>query len=199
MAMDWMKFGNKKNKANMTTENTNESENENPVNAEAQEQHDLPNVPTDEKDKRIAELEEQVTALNDKHLRLYAEFDNFRTRTKKERIELLNTAGAEIIKALLPVVDDLDRAIKNNETSNDVAAINEGVNLIAQKFRNILAQKGLESVSAVGETFNVDLHEAITNIPAPSEDMKGKVVDEVEKGYTLNGKVIRFAKVIVGN
>lgn len=194
-----MKFGNKKNKANMTTENTNENVNENPVNAETQEQHDLPDVPTDEKEKKIAELEEQVAALNDKHLRLYSEFDNFRKRTSKERVELLNTAGAEIIKALLPVVDDLDRAIKNNETSKDVAAINEGVNLIAQKFRSILAQKGLEPLKSVGEPFNVDLHEAITNIPAPTEDMKGKVVDEVEKGYTLNGKVIRFSKVIVGN
>ncbi|MDQ3112454.1 MAG: nucleotide exchange factor GrpE [Bacteroidota bacterium] len=183
----------------MTTENTNENVNENPVNAETQEQHDLPDVPTDEKEKKIAELEEQVAALNDKHLRLYSEFDNFRKRTSKERVELLNTAGAEIIKALLPVVDDLDRAIKNNETSKDVAAINEGVNLIAQKFRSILAQKGLEPLKSVGEPFNVDLHEAITNIPAPTEDMKGKVVDEVEKGYTLNGKVIRFSKVIVGN
>jgi molecular chaperone GrpE len=195
--MGWMKFGNKKNKANMTTENTNE--NENPLNEEMQEQQDLPNVPTDEKDKKIAELEEQVSALNDKHLRLYSEFDNFRKRTAKERVEILNMAGAEIIKSLLPVVDDLDRAIKNNESVKDIAAINEGINLIAQKFRSILAQKGLESVNSVGQPFDVDLHEAITNIPAPSEEMKGKVVDEVEKGYTLNGKVIRFAKVIVGN
>lgn len=163
------------------------------------EQQDLPEVPVDENAKRIAELEEQVTMLNDKHLRLYSEFDNFRKRTSKERIELLNTAGAEIIKSLLPVVDDLERAIKNNEESKDVIAINEGVNLIAQKFRNILAQKGLESVSSVGKTFDVDLHEAITNITAATEDLKGKVVEEVEKGFTLNGKVIRFAKVIVGN
>lgn len=195
--MGWMKFGNKKNKANMTTENTNENLNENPVNAE--EQQDLPGVPTDECEKRVAELEEQVSALNDKHLRLYSEFDNFRKRTSKERVEILNMAGAEIIKSLLPVVDDLDRAIKNNEAVKDIAAINEGINLIAQKFRSILAQKGLESVNSVGQPFDVDLHEAITNIPAPSEEMKGKVVDEVEKGYTLNGKVIRFAKVIVGN
>jgi molecular chaperone GrpE len=192
--MDW-KFGNKKNKSKMTTENTNE----NPVNTDGQEQQDLPGIPTDECEKKVAELEEQVAALNDKHLRLYSEFDNFRKRTSKERVEILNMAGAEIIKALLPVVDDLDRAIKNNETAKDIAAINEGINLIAQKFRSILAQKGLETVNSVGETFNVDLHEAITNIPAPSEDMKGKVVDEVEKGYMLNGKVIRFAKVIVGN
>jgi molecular chaperone GrpE len=191
MALNWKK----KSKENMTTENTNES----PVNSNDQEQKDLPEVPVDESAKRIAELEEQVSALNDKHLRLYSEFDNFRKRTAKVSVEILNMAGAEIIKALLPVVDDLDRAIKNNEQSKDVAAINEGVNLIAQKFRSILAQKGLESVSSVGKPFDVDLHEAITNVPAPTEDMKGKVVDEIEKGYSLNGKVIRFAKVIVGN
>lgn len=173
------------------------TENENPVNAD--EQKDLPEVPADENAKKIAELEEQVSSLNDKHLRLYSEFDNFRKRTAKERVEILNMAGAEIIKSLLPVVDDLDRAIKNNETVNDADAIKEGINLIAQKFRSILAQKGLEPVKAVGQPFDVDLHEAITNIPAPSEDLKGKVVDEVEKGYMLNGKVIRFAKVVVGN
>ncbi|HET6990773.1 MAG TPA: nucleotide exchange factor GrpE [Bacteroidia bacterium] len=178
---------------------TNENANDIPVNSNDQEQKDLPEVPVDENAKRIAELEEQVSALNDKHLRLYSEFDNFRKRTSKERVEILNMAGAEIIKSLLPVVDDLDRAIKNNEQSKDVAAINEGVNLIAQKFRSILAQKGLEVVSSVGQPFDVDLHEAITNVPAPSEDMKGKVVDEIEKGYMLNGKVIRFAKVVVGN
>ena len=177
----------------------NSTENENPVNTDANEQKDLPEVPMEENAKKIAELEEQVSALNDKHLRLYSEFDNFRKRTAKERVEILNMAGAEIIKSLLPVVDDLERAIKNNETVNDAAAIKEGINLIAQKFRSILAQKGLEPVKAAGEPFNVDLHEAITNIPAPSEDLKGKVVDEVEKGYMLNGKVIRFAKVVVGN
>lgn len=177
----------------------NENTNETPVNANDQEQKDLPEVPVDENVKRIAELEIQVSELNDKHLRLYSEFDNFRKRTSKERIEILTMAGAEMIQSLLPVVDDLERAIRNNEQSKDIAAINEGINLIAQKFRSILAQKGLESVSSVGQPFNVDLHEAITNIPAPSEDMKGKVVEEIEKGYSLNGKVIRFAKVIVGN
>ncbi|CAN5384785.1 nucleotide exchange factor GrpE [soil metagenome] len=176
---------------------TKDTTTENPTNQDNEQE--LPGAPTDERDLKIAELEEQVSALNDKHLRLYSEFDNFRKRTSKERVEILNMAGAEIIKALLPVVDDLERAIKNNETSSDVDAINEGVKLIAQKFRSILAQKGLEHVSAIGQPFDVDLHEAITNIPAPSPDMKGKVVDEVEKGYSLNGKVIRFAKVIVGN
>ncbi len=196
MALDWKKIGGKFKQRNNMSENTNDATvNQN----EAEQQRDLPNVPVDEKEKRIAELEEQVAMLNDKHLRLYSEFDNFRKRTAKEKIEILNMAGAEVIKSLLPVVDDLERAQKNNESSTDAKAINEGINLIAQKFRSILMQKGLEPVNSIGETFDVDLHEAITNVPAPNEKMKGKVIDEVEKGYMLNGKIIRFAKVIVGN
>lgn len=181
-----------------------EKKNETPVdpnenNVQHQDQKDLPGEPANDKDKRIAELEEQVSALNDKFLRLYSEFDNFRKRTAKERTEILQVAGADIIKSLLPVVDDMERAIRNNEKITDIAAINEGINLVAQKFRSILNQKGLEPIDAVGKPFDVDVHEAITNIPAPTPDLKGKVVEEVEKGYTLNGKVIRFSKVIVGS
>lgn len=166
-----------------------------------QEQHhqELPNVPVNESEKRIAELEEQVAQLNDKYLRIYSEFDNFRRRTAKERIEILNTAGEEIIKSLLPALDNFERALKTNETATDVKAVNEGINLIAQMLRSSLHQKGLLAVNSIGEPFNTDLHEAITEIPAPTPDLKGKVVDEVEKGYTLNGKVIRFAKVVVGS
>jgi molecular chaperone GrpE len=175
-------------------------ENEQNLNNEEQVHHQdaLPGEPTETTEKRIAELEEQLAVANDKFLRLYSDFDNFRKRTARERVDLLNTAGEDIFKALLPVVDDFERAIANNENATDIKAVNEGVQLIAQKFRTVLQQKGLQSVSAKGEAFNVDLHEAITNIPAPSEDLKGKVVDELEKGYTLNGKVIRFAKVVVG-
>lgn len=150
------------------------------------------NNPASSADQKIAEL-------NDKYLRLYSEFDNFRKRTSRERVELLKTASEDIIKSLLPVIDDLERAIANNEKATDVAAVNEGVKLIHHKFQHILAQKGLEAVDAKGKVFDTDQHEAITNIPAPSEDLKGKVVDQVEKGYILNGKVIRFAKVVVGN
>lgn len=166
-----------------------------------QEQHhqELPNVPVNESEKRVAELEEQVAQLNDKYLRIYSEFDNFRRRTAKERIEILNTAGEEIIKSLLPALDNFERALKTNETATDVKAVNEGINLIAQMLRSSLHQKGLLAVNSIGEPFNTDLHEAITEIPAPTPDLKGKVVDEVEKGYTLNGKVIRFAKVVVGS
>jgi len=162
-------------------------------------QQELPEVPVNEEQKRVAELEEQVAQLNDKYLRLYSEFDNFRRRTAKERVEILNTAGEEIIKSLLPAIDNFERAIKTNETATDVKAVNEGISLIAQMLRSTLHQKGLLAVNSIGEPFNTDLHEAITEIPAPTPDLKGKVVDEVEKGYTLNGKVIRFAKVVVGS
>jgi len=143
--------------------------------------------------------EKKLAELNEKYLRLYSEFDNYRKRTSRERVELLKTAGEEIIKSLLPVLDDLERAIRNNETATDIDAVKEGVKLIHQKFRQSLIQKGLEPIDALGKPFDTDLHEAITNIPAPSDDLKGKVIDEVEKGYLLNGKVIRFAKVVVGN
>ncbi len=159
---------------------------------------ELPEVPVNDAEKRLAELEEQVTQLNDKYLRLYSEFDNFRRRTAKERIEILNTAGEDIIKSLLPAIDNFERAMRTNETATDIKAVNEGINLIAQMLRSSLHQRGLLAMTSIGQTFDTDLHEAITEIPAPSPELKGKVVDEVEKGYTLNGKVIRFAKVVVG-
>lgn len=141
--------------------------------------------------------EEKINELNDKYLRLYSEFDNFRRRTAKERLELFKTAGQDILTDLLPVLDDFERAMKNME-SNDVSAIKEGVNLIYNKFKNTLNEKGLQPFNSIGETFDADIHEAVTNIPAPNKKMKGKVVDEIEKGYRLNDKVIRFAKVVVG-
>lgn len=159
---------------------------------------ELPEIPVNESEKRIAELEEQVALLNDKYLRIYSEFDNFRKRTAREKVELLNSAGEEIIRSLLPVLDNFERAIKTNETASDVKAVNEGVNLIAQMLRSTMQQKGLQVIKAIGEPFNTDLHEAITEIPSPTPDLKGKVVDEIEKGYTLNGKVIRYSKVVVG-
>ncbi|MBE9666046.1 nucleotide exchange factor GrpE [Mucilaginibacter boryungensis] len=143
-------------------------------------------------------LKEEIAQANDKYLRLYAEFDNFRRRTQKERTELLQTAGKEVIVAMLPVLDDFERAIKAMENSTDVNAVKEGVALVQHKFKSILAQKGLKEMESKGAAFDADIHEAITNIPAPSDDLKGKVVDELEKGYYLNDKVVRFAKVVVG-
>ena len=144
------------------------------------------------------ELQAKVNELNDKYLRLYAEYDNYRRRTAKESIELQATAGKDIIVSVLGVLDDFDRAQKSMETAKEIQAVKEGVQLIHNKLKNALQGKGLEEMKSIGEEFNSDIHEAITNIPAPSEDMKGKVVDEVEKGYYLNGKVIRFARVVVG-
>ncbi|WP_261381081.1 nucleotide exchange factor GrpE [Mucilaginibacter pallidiroseus] len=140
---------------------------------------------------------EELTAANDKYLRLYAEFDNFRRRTIKEREEARKTEGKDVIVALLPVLDDFERALRAMENATEVSSVKEGVALIQNKLKNVLAQKGLKEMKSIGEPFDADLHEAITNVPAP-DDMKGKVMDEMEKGYELNDKVIRFAKVIVG-
>ncbi|MGB4775885.1 MAG: nucleotide exchange factor GrpE [Daejeonella sp.] len=135
---------------------------------------------------------------NDKYMRLYAEFDNFKRRTSKERIDLFQTAGKDVIVNLLPVLDDFERALKSMETSKDIESIKEGVSLVHHKLKNVLSQKGLKEMVSKGELFDADLHEGITSIPAQTNDLKGKVIDEAEKGYYLNDKVIRFAKVIVG-
>lgn len=157
---------------------------------------DLPNEGEDEV---TTKLQAEVAELKDKLLRQAAEFENFRRRTAKERIELTQTAGKDVIQSLLVVLDDMDRADKQLENITDVAAIKEGISLVFGKMRNIMLQKGLTKMDAVNQEFNPDLHEAITEIPAPNEDMKGKVIDMVESGYYLNDKLIRFAKVVVGN
>lgn len=144
-------------------------------------------------------LKQEIALANDKYLRLYAEFDNFRRRTIKERSELQQTAGLDVIVSLLPVLDDFDRATRYMENTTDVNAVKEGVGLIQQKLKNILGQRGLKEMESIGTAFDPELHEAITNIPAPSDKQKGKVIDEVEKGYYLNDKVARHAKVVVGN
>jgi molecular chaperone GrpE len=179
------KTDNEINKTDTTTENLDTFTNSN-ENAE------------ENKTKEEINWEEKYHELNDKFLRLYSEFENYKKRTAKERIEFAKSAAQDILIAILPVIDDFERAIKSNETLNDIEAIKNGLNIIHQKFTNILAKKGLEPMESIGKEFNADLHEAITNAPAPSEEMKGKVIDEVEKGYLLNGKVIRYAKVVVG-
>lgn len=144
-------------------------------------------------------LQQENAALNDKYLRLFAEFDNYKRRTQKERVELLQTAGKDVILSLLSVLDDFDRANKAMENATDINSIREGINLVHTKLKNTLAQKGLKEMESLHTAFDTDNHEAITKIPAPTDDLKGKVVDELEKGYTLNDKVIRFAKVVVGS
>lgn len=148
-------------------------------------------------DGEIEKLRAEVQELKDKYLRQAAEFDNFKRRNAKERIELIQTAGKEVINDLLDVLDDSERAQKQLEETSDVQQIKEGVQLVFNKLRNTLAAKGLKPIEALHQDFNVDLHEAITEIEA-GEEMKGKVVAEVQKGYYLNDKIIRFAKVVVG-
>lgn len=147
---------------------------------------------------REEELEEQLSASNDKFLRLYAEFDNFRRRTARQQLEMQKTAGSETIREVLPVLDDFDRAIESNKEIDDPKTLREGFELIHNKFKKTLERQGLSEIDAKGKPFDTDLHEAITNIPAPSKDLKGKVVDVVEKGYYLNDQVLRFSKVVVG-
>jgi molecular chaperone GrpE len=148
--------------------------------------------------KKLEELQEKYDELNDKYMRLYSEFDNYRKRTAKERIELQKSASQEMILAVLPVVDDLERAIQSFEDHHLSEEAKKGIELIYNKLMNILKQKGLQEIEAKNQVFDTDYHEAITNIPAPNKEMKGKIVDVIQKGYTLNGKVIRYAKVVVG-
>jgi len=143
-------------------------------------------------------LEEQYAALNDKYLRLHAEFDNYRRRTNKEKVEIIGNASASVLKDMVPIVDDFERAILNNEKVEESKVLKEGFGLIFNKFMNVLKAKGLQPMDSIGQDFNADVHEAIANVPAPSKKQKGKVIDAIEKGYTLNDKIIRFAKVIVG-
>ena len=145
----------------------------------------------------MEKLKEKVEELNDRYLRQVAEFENFKRRNAKERIELIQTAGRDVITDLLDVLDDSERAQKQLETTEDVMQIKEGVQLVFTKLRNTLSGKGLKPMESVGKDFNPDLHEAITEIDG-GDDMKGKVVAEIQKGYYLNEKIIRFAKVVVG-
>ena len=172
--------------------------------AEAQENqkaNEQPSEETTSTDNTSVELtaEDQIAALNDKYIRLYSEFDNYRKRTNKEKLELIATASSGVLKDLLTILDDFERAIANNETAEDIESVKEGFKLIQHKFKTILEGKGLKQMEAKGLDFDPELHEAIANIPAPSEDLKGKVVDDVERGYFLNERVIRYAKVVVGN
>lgn len=153
---------------------------------------------TDPKDIEIAELKKELDDLRDKYVRLYADFDNAKKRMAKEKLELILTASKDLVKDILPVLDDFERAQKAVANSTDVAAVKEGLNLVHTKLVNTLASKGLKPMETIGKDFDVEHHEAITEIPVPTPEQTGKVVDEVEKGYFLNDKIIRFAKVIVG-
>ncbi len=147
---------------------------------------------------QLEALQSSYNEVNDRYLRLFSEFDNYRKRTLKEKIELSKTASADIIKALLPIVDDFERAIGNfpeNESNSHL----EGIRLIYNNLKRMLEQQGLEEIKAQGETFDTDFHEAVTHVPAPEDHLKGKVLEVIKKGYSLQGKIIRFAQVIVGS
>jgi molecular chaperone GrpE len=179
---------NKENEELEATTNTEETSQE-----EVLEQEPLVELSREE------QLEKEVAELKDKHLRMFAEFENFKKRTSKERIDLFRNAGLEFFESMLPVLDDFDRAAKHREDSKETEEMAKGVDLIHSKLIGILDQKGLKAMdSTIGKAFDTDFHEAITQIPAPAKKMIGKVIDETEKGYLLNDKVIRYAKVVVG-
>lgn len=146
----------------------------------------------------LKDMEQKLAMVNEKYLRLSAEFDNYRKRTVKEKAELIKNAAEDTLSKILPVVDNFERALRSMEKSDDVAALREGVELIYNSFKDFLSQNGVKEIDCLHTDFNTDEQEAVTKIPAPSEELKGKVVDCIQKGYTLNGKVMRFAKVVVG-
>jgi molecular chaperone GrpE len=164
-------------------------------------QEDTPEVELTTEEKlqhEMAELQQQNAELKDKYMRLLAEFDNFKKRTIKEKIEFMRTAAQDTMTALLPVLDDFDRAKKNADDENSVEQFSEGVELVYNKLHSVLKQSGLEPMETDGESFDAEFHEALTEIPAPTEEMKGKIIDTIERGYKLKDKIIRHAKVVVG-
>ena len=171
---------------------------ETPETIQAQENTETTEQAADQIVDEIEVMVHKCAELNDKNLRLMAEFDNYRKRTLKERMDLVKTAGEKILADMLPLVDDFERGLKAMETSQDVQAVKDGVDLIYSKFISFLIQNGVKAIPTENENFNTEFHEAITTFPAPTEELKGKIIDCVSKGYTLNEKVIRFSKVVVG-
>ena len=151
------------------------------------------------KDEQIELLTTEKTELNERFLRLYSEFENYKKRTNKEKIDLIATASEKVILGLLPIIDDFERAIKHNQNVEDVTILKEGFDLIYNKLCELLKRFEVEEIMALGETFDTDLHEAVTHFPAQNEEEKEKIMDVTQKGYKLKNKVIRFAKVVVAN
>ena len=149
-------------------------------------------------EEQLEKAEAELLELKDKHIRLQAEFDNYRKRTLKERMELLKTASESVLVGILPVIDDFDRAIQTLDQAEENSHLKDGVTLIFNKFQDFLKQNGVKEIEGKDQAFDTDLHEAITTFPAPSEELKGKIIDVVQKGYYLNDKVIRHSKVVIG-
>ncbi|MGN1240843.1 MAG: nucleotide exchange factor GrpE [Alloprevotella sp.] len=187
-----------KNKEQELKENVQDTPETEIENAQAEgETAETAEAETEEKDP-LAEAQEQVAALNDKYLRLAAEFDNFRKRTIKEKADLILTGGEKVLSALLPVLDDLERARDNMQKATDVESLREGVEMIIGKLDKILAAQGLKRMEPIGTLFDTDFHEAIAMVPVPEDKQKGHVIDCVQTGYLLGEKVVRHAKVVVG-
>ncbi len=174
------------------------NENEEGADSAAVDEHKKKKSKKERKEDKVAELEERFLELSDKHLRLQAEFDNFRRRTLREKADLIKSGGENILTGILPVIDDFERAIQSLKDVPEDDPGKKGTLLIYSKFREFLKQNHVKEIDALNQEFDVDLHEALTKIPAPEENLKGKVVDVVQKGYVLNEKVIRYAKVVVG-
>lgn len=179
-------------KEDKTTDNKKEEE------APKEEKKSSKKKKLNKKDQEIEDLGIKLSEVSDKYIRLSAEFDNYRKRTLKEKSDILKTAGGAVLEGLLPVVDDFERGIQHMDTAEDVAAVKEGVELIYAKFKEYLKIKGIQEMEALNQDFDTDFHEALTKIPAPSKKLKGKVVDVIQKGYKIDDKVIRFAKVVIG-
>lgn len=193
------------NKVPMAVKNKKEKEVEKEQNENVSKKHDetVSEGSENQSDTSIKEEDGQTSEdkyddLNNRFLRLYAEFENFRKRTNKERLDIINNANADLLKDMIPVIDDFERAITNNEGSEDVVAIKEGFSLIYNKYKGILQTKGLKPMDSKGEVFDPEVHEAVANMPTEDKKLKGKIIDDVEKGYFLNEKVLRYAKVVVG-
>ena len=184
-----------KNEEAMVDETTQTEENVSGENTQEEDQAEL--NAEEQLANMLAEAQQMIEEQKDKYLRLSAEFDNYRKRTLKEKAELIKNGGEKTLTAILPVLDDFERALKNMEASEETKAMKEGVELIFSKFQKILGQEGLQKIETEGQAFDTDFHEAIALIPAPSEDLKGKILDCVQTGYMLNEKVIRHAKVAV--
>ena len=180
----------------LNVEETQNHAEEQPQNEQAEEA--APLTHEEELEKELEKAQETIDEQKDKYLRLSAEFDNYRKRTMKEKAELILNGGEKSLSSILPIVDDFERAIKTMETATDVSAVKEGVELIYNKFMAVLGQNGVKVIETKDQPLDTDYHEAIAVIPAPSEEQKGKILDCVQTGYTLNDKVLRHAKVVVG-
>ncbi len=172
--------------------------NENLENQDSDEKNSDENTSASQAEKSEENWEEKFKDINDKYIRLYSEFDNFRKRSAKERLDLISSASGDLIRELLPILDDFERAIDANKNADDIEAVKEGIILVHNKISKTLSNKGLKEIEAKGNNFDAELHEAIAKFPAADESQKGKVIDVVEKGYYLNDKILRFSKVVVG-